>query len=300
MRAEDLAALPQVQARRMGREFVTHCPVHPGPDKDPSLNFRNGDIAVVFTCRSSTSCKAEDILRAWGLTLADVSFNGHGHTHSSGVPLAATYEYTDRDGRVAYRKHRTVLKKFWFEHQDVTGAWIRTVRDLPRHVYRRHTLIDERDVFITEGEKRRRSPRDARSDRDDERQRRGQLGLRGHQPHPTTRRGRRHTRVDSRRPRRGGPQAQSVRREALHRGRDRGADRAAPWPRGQGRCQRLARRRAHPRRIPRRVRARTGLWREDGGAARDRLRLPRLSRGMSANTSCARGTPSTAGFPAGG
>jgi hypothetical protein len=88
MRAEELAA--RVGAKLKGREYVVCCPAH--PDKDPSLNFRNGKDAIIIRCRSR-GCSAEDILKAWGLTFADVVFNVNGHGHaSSGGQVVATYD----------------------------------------------------------------------------------------------------------------------------------------------------------------------------------------------------------------
>jgi hypothetical protein len=150
MRAEELAALRQVQGKRRGREFVAHCPVH--PDTRPSLNFRNGDTAVVIVCRSQ-GCAVADILRAWNLTLADITFAGkNGHARTGGR-VVVTYEYIDALGRVAYRKHRTAPKGFWCDRPDGAGGWISGWKGIARHVYRRHTLIDEPEVFIAEGER---------------------------------------------------------------------------------------------------------------------------------------------------
>jgi putative DNA primase/helicase len=64
MNAAELATA--LGAKRRGREYVARCPAH--SDHRPSLNFRDGDHTIVFTCRAGCSQDAViAALRAHGL-----------------------------------------------------------------------------------------------------------------------------------------------------------------------------------------------------------------------------------------
>jgi hypothetical protein len=144
-------------ARKVGKGYRCLCPVHESDGKkhDPSCFFADGDTqSVVLTCRAG--CAWHDILAAWGLTPADV-MNGNGHCATSSPQ---TFDYADPSGRVVYRKVRgrkpDGRKTFRFEVPDGRGGWrseAGVTKGLTRHVYRRHELAGQLEVFICEGEK---------------------------------------------------------------------------------------------------------------------------------------------------
>ena len=55
--------------RKSGKQYIAHCPAH--HDKSPSLSVREGkDGRVLLYCHAG--CSIDEIVRALGLTLADL------------------------------------------------------------------------------------------------------------------------------------------------------------------------------------------------------------------------------------
>lgn len=58
-----------VEVKRHGTEFRAPCPVHDDPS--PSCGWRDGDAArILLLCRAG--CETQDVIEAWGLTMADL------------------------------------------------------------------------------------------------------------------------------------------------------------------------------------------------------------------------------------
>ena len=88
MTAAGLAA--RVGAKRVGQEYRVICPAH--PDKDPSLDFRDGNKGIVLTCRSR-NCSNEDILAAWDLAFADIMHEGTSGTYQPAIFRSSTLSW---------------------------------------------------------------------------------------------------------------------------------------------------------------------------------------------------------------
>ena len=63
-----LAAVPG-GGRKVGGQYVMHCPAH--PDKHPSLAVRERDDGVLLI-RCHAGCPASDVLDALGLSWSDL------------------------------------------------------------------------------------------------------------------------------------------------------------------------------------------------------------------------------------
>jgi len=152
MTAQDLAT--RLGAKRVGKEYVTHCPAH--PDQHPSLNFTDGrhGRGIVFQCRSR-GCSLDAILTGFALTREDVGIGSNGHPPDQ---LRREFVYSD--------EHRTPLsrvvrvepgfngkrKSIWQESLQPDGRWVNGTRGVRRVPYRLADLQGERTVYIPEGE----------------------------------------------------------------------------------------------------------------------------------------------------
>ncbi len=136
--------------RHIGKEYVCRCPAH--DDHTPSLNIAEGDIAPVFQCRSR-GCARVDILRAVGLTWADVL--PPRATNGTGKAFAAIYDYQDARGALCYQVLRVagVPKSFVQRRPDGTGGWVWSTKGIQKMPYRLPQLLGQARDFICEGEK---------------------------------------------------------------------------------------------------------------------------------------------------
>jgi len=130
-------------------------------DRRPSLSIsaaRNG--GVVLSCHAG--CRTEDIVAAFGLTMADLM----GDKEEPNEPLvvmkktrkiAATYTYRDEDGNRLYQVIRYEPKDFLQRRPDGHGDWVWKLGDVCRVLYRLPELIAavaaRQPVFVCEGEK---------------------------------------------------------------------------------------------------------------------------------------------------
>lgn len=60
-----------IDVRRHGREHRVRCPVHDDPT--PSVDFHDGDKAIVVQCRAG--CDTRAVVEEWGLTMPDLFFD---------------------------------------------------------------------------------------------------------------------------------------------------------------------------------------------------------------------------------
>lgn len=137
------------------------CPAH--DDKNPSLSIARGDDGrVLLTCHAG--CRAEDIVGAVGLTMADLFKPEPGRQAKprkrSQQPeqmsqIEATYDYVDEHGQLIFQVVRKKLKRF-VQRKPNGNEWIWDAKDVPKILYRLPEVAgaDLSDwVFICEGEK---------------------------------------------------------------------------------------------------------------------------------------------------
>ncbi len=142
------------QVTRSGDGYRACCPAH--DDRNPSLDFKDGDTKLVVTCRSR-GCAFEDIVRAWrdlperqDRGPASHSLTENGARRSKTV---ATYPYVDESGQLLYEVVRLDPKSFRQRRPDGRGGHVANLNGVRRVPYRLPELKGQKKVYVTEGEK---------------------------------------------------------------------------------------------------------------------------------------------------
>jgi len=119
------------------------CPAH--EDRSPSLSVSAGSKGAVLNCFAG--CDTTDILDAIGLTASDL------FDEELVTEVITTYDYTDEDGKLLFRKIRKPGKKFCQQAADGTYS----LKDVPRVLYNLPMVMDAIDsgdtIYLVEGEK---------------------------------------------------------------------------------------------------------------------------------------------------
>src|SRR5262245_44760118 len=100
--------------------YTTRCPAH--DDRNPSLNFRDGERAIAFTCHAGCrgGAVATAMARQVGCSPRDFSFSAA----SRDADILATYPYRDARGHLLYEVVRRPPKRFSQRRPDGAGGWI--------------------------------------------------------------------------------------------------------------------------------------------------------------------------------
>src|SRR5262247_4418452 len=121
------------RVRQTGEGWKALCPAH--EDHTPSLHISAGDDRVLLKCHAG--CSQQKVVKALGLTMADLfthastlpsvqqarhhrdsapqgltpkrSVRRHGQAHAK---VVATYDYTDRQGKILYQVLRYADRTF--------------------------------------------------------------------------------------------------------------------------------------------------------------------------------------------
>jgi hypothetical protein len=138
-----------IDVRRHGREYRVACPVHDDPT--PSVDFHDGDRAIVVQCRAG--CETSAIVEAWGRTMADLFFA----EPRQPLDVIEEYEYRDERGGLLYVVERREGKQFRQRRPDANGGWIWNLNGTRRVPYRLPEIIAAVEAGVTvcvvEGEK---------------------------------------------------------------------------------------------------------------------------------------------------
>lgn len=147
--------------KRSGNAWSVRCPAH--EDRTPSLSISAGTRnteAVTVMCH--TGCSVEDVVKAIGLTQADLFVPTDLPTIRPTPPVTiiteptppATYTYYNPDGEAIGKVIRTADKKFWRQKPDGNGGWENG--GFGDVLYNHHLVAaaePETAIFIVEGEK---------------------------------------------------------------------------------------------------------------------------------------------------
>jgi putative DNA primase/helicase len=129
-------------------------------DRHQSLSINAGDAGgVVLYCHAG--CRTEDVVAAFGLTMADLQASPAGPETSVRTKqprkIAATYTYEDEGGRLLYQVIRYAPKDFKQRRPDGDCGWVWKLGDTRRVLYRLPEVIAAvaagTPVMICEGEK---------------------------------------------------------------------------------------------------------------------------------------------------
>jgi hypothetical protein len=127
---------------------LVFCPLH--EDHDQSLSLRR--TRDRFSVHCFAGCEHAALLRAAGLSLADLGRNDRRNGHGARGDVA-TYVYTDDAHQPLYRAVRAEpRKRFRLEHPE-GGVWVKGRGDAPLTLYNLPALAGQRVVLLPEGEK---------------------------------------------------------------------------------------------------------------------------------------------------
>ena len=135
-------------SRRTSNQVRCQCPAH--PDRCPSLVVSRGETGVVFKCFAG--CNWRDVLRALGLTPRTL-FPAGPRLRLPVTPIAS-YDYVDAHGLLVAQKRRFLPKRFsWRRPAGSDKGWLTNLDGVTPGLYRLPDLVDERRLFLVEGEK---------------------------------------------------------------------------------------------------------------------------------------------------
>jgi len=141
-----LALFPEKPRMKIKDGFNVLCPIH--NDRDPSLSVTLRDTAILVKCRAG--CKTEDILKAKGLSMADLFLNSS-KVKPEHREIEAVYQY---DG---FEVVRTKPKGFFQRRPDGKGGFINNLQGITPCLYHQKDLkkavLHGDIIFITEGER---------------------------------------------------------------------------------------------------------------------------------------------------
>jgi hypothetical protein len=152
--------LPKLErVRKQGGYWMARCPAH--DDNEASLSVRIGTTQpVMFKCFAD--CDRDDILKAMGLTWADVCRPREEQRRGEWTPrgeATAVYTYADEAGEILYQVCRTADKQFPVRVPDASkkSGYRWNLTGVRRVLYRLPQLIegvaDGELIYVVEGEK---------------------------------------------------------------------------------------------------------------------------------------------------
>jgi putative DNA primase/helicase len=138
--------------RGAGEKFEARCPAH--QDRNPSLSVGLGREGQVILC-CHAGCETPAILDALNLSFEDL--HPEDSAKNGRRELVATYDYTDKRGKVRYQVCRFIPKAFPQRRPDGAGGWIWGLDGIERVLYRLPAVIAAvaagEPIYVAEGEK---------------------------------------------------------------------------------------------------------------------------------------------------
>lgn len=134
-----------------GKGWSAHCPAH--DDQKRSLGvYVVDDGRIILKCYAG--CTTRDVMSALGLKWSDV--HGEYKRPDEGKTIAATYQYTDENGKLLYEVVRFEPKSFAFRRPSATGDWIWRLGDVRRVIFNLPVVLatpPDEPIWFVEGEK---------------------------------------------------------------------------------------------------------------------------------------------------
>lgn len=140
--------------KRSGDGWLARCPAH--DDQHPSLSISEGDDGrVLLKCFGG--CETEAVVRALGLSMADLFLDAPKGNGKSERKIVATYPYVNANGRTLFEVVRFEPKGFAQRRPDGNGGYIYNLEGVQKVLYRLPEVLAAvkagQIVFIVEGEK---------------------------------------------------------------------------------------------------------------------------------------------------
>jgi len=135
--------------KRAGEGWTARCPAH--DDRKASLSVSRGENAgCVVYCHAG--CKTPDVLKAVGLTMADLS---PPKQSKAPMQIVSTFDYRDAAGELLFQTVKFHPKNFRQRRPNGSG-WLWNLQGVPRILYRLPELIQANPaatVYLPEGER---------------------------------------------------------------------------------------------------------------------------------------------------
>ena len=138
-------------------QYTARCPAH--DDRRNSLSVSESrDGKILLHCHAG--CETEDVLRAMGLTMKDLSRGsapqpGEGRRPAEKGKATDEYLYCDANGEVVLKKTRLTFpdgKSFYWQHFD-GYKWQPGRNGIIPPLYNQNAMADDGQIFVVEGEK---------------------------------------------------------------------------------------------------------------------------------------------------
>jgi putative DNA primase/helicase len=142
---EFLSRLDHVRPIKGG--WQARCPAH--PDKKPSLSITEKDGKTLVKCHAG--CETGAILAALELKMSDL-YRASSRSEAS-RRIAATYDYTDEQGKLLFQVVRFEPKGFQQRRPDGDGGWTWSLDGVRRVLFNLPAVMKAGAVLICEGEK---------------------------------------------------------------------------------------------------------------------------------------------------
>ncbi len=150
---DELERATGYRPRPSGTGYQARCPAH--DDSDPSLSLTPGNNGkVLFHCFAG--CTYEEIISHLSI---DICQNNGQRKSGSKWDIAATYDYTDANGKLIYQVVRFTPKRFRPRRPDPDkpGEWLWDLAGVRRVLYRLPETIEAKKhgetIWVVEGEK---------------------------------------------------------------------------------------------------------------------------------------------------
>ena len=131
--------------RKTSNGWQACCPAH--EDKKASLSISLKDGHILLYCHAG--CSIEEILETIGLEKKDLFIEERNRKPE----IAATYEYTDENGKLLFQTLRFYPKDFRQRRPDGQGDWFWNLKNTRLVPYHLPEIIKSASIIIVEGEK---------------------------------------------------------------------------------------------------------------------------------------------------
>ncbi len=135
--------------KRNGNGYLVLCPSHDDHHQGLSVTFKSE--LILLHCHAG--CKPEVIVERMGLTMGDLSPDGH---KAEQRQIEAIYHYTDANGK-PFEVVRTNPKGFYQRQPDGKGSYLNHLKGITPKLYHqdklRQAIDSDTSIYIVEGEK---------------------------------------------------------------------------------------------------------------------------------------------------
>jgi len=154
MQIDNFLSRLQGVKRNGNNGWLALCPGH--DDSNPSLSIKEADGKILLHCHAG--CQTEAVVERMGLTMSDLSPDGHKTKPEQKTPkkLVATFSYQDASGAEQFQIRRFEPKDFQVWHKNKSGEYVPGLGEAKPIPYRLPELLQAikygKRVYLPEGE----------------------------------------------------------------------------------------------------------------------------------------------------